>query len=249
MIALLNAEIFPSLNIGLALDEGLASPTEKFTVFYGERAPQWVNIWADGPVGHGSRFIEGSAVEKLLHVCRQCSDFRAEQEKILIDQHECGKTLGDVTSLNITVLQAGSRHAHNVVPSSAMACLDIRVPPHVTYEDITALLDKWTAADGVRYDFAQKTEKNESTAMEGMWWDTFKQSFAAQGLSIKTEVFPAASDSRFLRQRGIPAFGFSPMNNTPILLHDHNERLHKDVFLKGIPIMRGLFTDLANVKA
>ena len=33
------SEAFRALNVGVALDEGLASPTEAFTVFYGERAP------------------------------------------------------------------------------------------------------------------------------------------------------------------------------------------------------------------
>ncbi len=35
---------FTKMNVGLCLDEGLASPSENFTVFYGERAPMWVNI-------------------------------------------------------------------------------------------------------------------------------------------------------------------------------------------------------------
>jgi aminoacylase len=46
---------------------------------------------------------------------------------------------------------------------------------------------------------------------------------------------------------GIPAFGFSPINNTPILLHDHNEFLNAKVFLKGIDIMHKLVLDLANM--
>ena len=33
--------------------------------------------------------------------------------------------------------------------------------------------------------------------------------------------------SRFLRELGIPAIGFSPMPNTPTLLHDHNEYLNE----------------------
>jgi hypothetical protein len=37
------------------------------------------------------------------------------------------------------------------------------------------------------------------------------------------EIFPASTDARYFRELGIPAFGFSPMANTPILLHDHNE--------------------------
>lgn len=48
-------------------------------------------------------------------------------------------------------------------------------------------------------------------------------------------------------QAGCPAIGFSPMNNTPVLLHDHNEFLNKDVFLKGIDIYAAIIADLADV--
>ena len=47
---------------------------------------------------------------------------------------------------------------------------------------------------------------------------------------------------------GVPAFGFSPMNNTPILLHDHNEFLNKDVFLRGIDVYCTIIKDLANTE-
>jgi len=50
-------------------------------------------------------------------------------------------------------------------------------------------------------------------------------------------------------QAGCPAIGFSPMNNTPLLLHDHNEFLHAGVFLKGIEIYMHLIENLANVPA
>ncbi len=46
-----------------------------------------------------------------------------------------------------------------------------------------------------------------------------------RGITIQTGIFPAATDSRYLRVAGYPAFGFSPMNNTPVLLHDHDEYL------------------------
>ena len=61
-------------------------------------------------------------------------------------------------------------------------------------------------------------------------------------------MFPAATDSRFVRQLNIPALGFSPMKNTQILLHEHNEMLHKDTFLEGIDVYVNLFTDLFQAK-
>lgn len=46
---------------------------------------------------------------------------------------------------------------------------------------------------------------------------------AAGGKLAKPEILSSTTDARFMRQLGIPALGFSPMKNTPILLHDHNE--------------------------
>jgi aminoacylase len=53
----------------------------------------------------------------------------------------------------------------------------------------------------------------------------FSQAFMAgarvHGLEIDPQIFPAGNDARFLRQLGIPAFGFSPMNNTPVILNQN----------------------------
>lgn len=59
-------------------------------------------------------------------------------------------------------------------------------------------------------------------------------------------MFPGGTDSRYLRSVGIPAIGFSPMINTPVLLHDHDEYLHADVFLKGIEIYKKIIAAVAN---
>jgi len=37
-------------------------------------------------------------------------------------------------------------------------------------------------------------------------------------------------------QLGIEAIGFSPIINTPILLHDHNEFLNERTFLRGVQL-------------
>jgi len=50
---------------------------------------------------------------------------------------------------------------------------------------------------------------------------------------VSTEVFPAATDSRFLRALGIKALGFSPMRRSPILLHENDEFIDKEVFVEG----------------
>lgn len=56
------------------------------------------------------------------------------------------------------------------------------------------------------------------------WWALLENAVQeASGKLGKPEIFPASTDARYFRRVGLPAIGFSPMANTPILLHDHNE--------------------------
>lgn len=45
----------------------------------------------------------------------------------------------------------------------------------------------------------------------------------------------------------IPAFGFTPIRNTPMTLHDHNEFIFADGYLDGINIYKKILTQIANV--
>lgn len=65
---------------------------------------------------------------------------------------------------------------------------------------------------------------------------------------MKKQIFPGGTDSRYVRQLGIPALGFSPINNTPVLLHDNDEYLGKSTFLKGIEIYCDVIPALANLE-
>uniref|UniRef100_A0A8C6PGV0 N-acyl-aliphatic-L-amino acid amidohydrolase n=1 Tax=Nothobranchius furzeri TaxID=105023 RepID=A0A8C6PGV0_NOTFU len=175
---------FRNLNIGFSLDEGLANPGEAFTVFYGERNPWWITVHCPGSPGHGSRFVENTAAEKL------------EFEK----------------QIKQWCKEAG--------------------------EDVT-------------YDFAQKHMNQNITSTEESdpWWSAFTAACKSLNMTLEKEIFPAATDSRFIRAVGIPAIGFSPMNRTPILLHDHNEYLNERVFLRGISVYERLIPALTSVSA
>jgi aminoacylase len=237
-----------ALNVGLALDEGLANPRAAFTVFYGERAPWWVRVFATGNVGHGSRFIEGTALQKLHDVCAKFLAYRAEQKAALDDAHGC-KTLGDVTTVNLTNIEGGIGGQPNVIPGAAHATFDIRIAPTVDLVEFKQRLDSWCAVDGVRYEFLQYHPEHfvSTTDPADKWWAAFAGAFKQLGHAIEPEVFPAATDSRFIRAHGIPAYGFSPMSSTPILLHDHNEFVFRDEFVRGIGVMQHLVQAMANV--
>ncbi|CAH0516023.1 unnamed protein product [Peronospora belbahrii] len=247
--------------IAFAFDEGLANPADAYTVFYGERVPWWVYVTAKGPTGHGSRFINNTATLKIVDICNKALAFRDEQEKALGADVGCKhgdmtkKKLGDVTSINITALQSGvscdngKTHALNVIPTEAIAGFDIRISPRMDINAMGKMLDEWCAAEDVSWEFASWTKPMHQHYVtlldtDNVWWQLFQKSCARLNVMLETEIFPAATDSRYLRKAGIQAIGFSPMKQTEILLHEHNEYLHKDTFLYGIKVYEAIFRDM-----
>ena len=123
---------------------------------------------AAGPTGHGSRFISGTAVSKLMGVVEKALAFRREQEEALGWGAACGeggggcshasaRKLGDVTTLNVTMLKAGvsvdggRTYALNVVPTEAEAGFDVRISPQLATADFKATLDEWCAGEGLSW--------------------------------------------------------------------------------------------------
>jgi len=262
--------------VALALDEGLANPEDAFTVFYGERCPMWIFVTVNGPTGHGSRFIENTAVERLLRICGKATEFRKKEEEIFKGKraadgcsHCEAKKLGDVTTLNITFLSGGvamnegkqefvegeQKVSLNVIPTVAKAGFDIRVPPSVPVSKIGAMLDEWVKEENATWRPApwteQKLVEHSSTSIdrkENPFWGVFQDAISEFGLKLEPEVFPAGTDSRLIRQLGIPAFGFSPMRKTPVLLHEHDEWLMIDTYLEGVQVYEHLLERLLNTE-
>lgn len=278
MAAVLDSKLYKEElpGIALALDEGLASTDDVFSVFYGERLPWWVDVTASGPTGHGSRFINNTAVEQLIELANKALAFRQGQRSILHDdpKHEnCAhavaakkkKTLGDVTSLNITTLQAGvqvgNTYAYNCVPPSATCSLDIRISPHVPPKEIGDMLDQWCQecskdpdnGSSVKWEYIagagndlQEHATTSTSPQVNPWYGVFADSLESLGVQISPQVFPAATDSRFLRALGIRALGFSPMRNTEIMLHENDEYIPESTFLEGIPVYVQVIQALAS---
>jgi len=56
------------------------------------------------------------------------------------------------------------------------------------------------------------------------------------------------TDSYFLRTVGIDVFNFTPINNTQILLHDNNERIHENTLCQGVEIYTRLINNLSSLQ-
>ncbi|XP_066992674.2 aminoacylase-1A [Anabrus simplex] len=238
---------FMELNVGFALDEGMANPTEEFLLFYGERCIWHMHIHCPGSPGHGSLLLPDTAGEKIRVIIDRFMDFR--QSELAKLANDPTLDLGDVTTVNLTCLKGGVQS--NVVPPELVVVFDIRLAPTVDHDEFEHMVQQWCteAGPGITVEFEQKCSKVEVTQLDhtNPWWLAFKAACDELKIKLKPQIFPAATDSRYIREVGLPALGFSPMNYTPVLLHDHDEFLSEDVFLKGIEIYEKIIPAIANI--
>ncbi|XP_062228384.1 uncharacterized protein LOC133926453 [Phragmites australis] len=252
------SEEFRALNIGFMLDEGQASPTDVFRVFYADRLVWRLIVKAAGAPGHGSRMFDGAAVDSLMDCVETVAGFRKAQFG-MVKAGERGP--GEVVSVNPVYMKAGipspTGFVMNMQPSEAEVGFDLRLPPTEDIEQIKRRIkEEWAPAHkNLTYQLVRKgpisdvagrpifTATNESNP----WWSLFEQAIISAGGKLsKPEILSSTTDSRFVRQLGIPALGFSPMTNTPILLHDNNEFLEDKVFLRGIKVYEHLLRALSS---
>ncbi|EXB44366.1 hypothetical protein L484_020178 [Morus notabilis] len=229
------SEEFRTLNVGFLLDEGQANPGEEFRVFYADRCPWNLVIRAQGMPGHGSRMYDNSAMENLMKSVEMITRFRDSQFDIV----KAGKAANsEVVSVNPVYLKAGipspTGFVMNMQPSEAEAGFDVRLPPTADPDILRKKIsEEWApAVRNMTYEVIEKGPSRDYLGRPLMtltndsnpWWPVFNKAIAAVGGKLaKPEILPSTTDARYIRQLGIPALGFSPMTNTPILLHDHNE--------------------------
>nr|GME05231.1 aminoacylase-1 [Ipomoea batatas] len=148
MMKFVESQEFKDLNVGFALDEGQASPTDEFRVFYADRIPWHMTIKAVGMPGHGSRLYDNTAMENLMKSVEIISKFREAQFDIV----KAGLAANsEVISVNPVYLKAGTPSptgfVMNMQSSEAEAGFDIRMPPTADPELMRkTIAEEWAPA-------------------------------------------------------------------------------------------------------
>ncbi|KAL4709645.1 hypothetical protein ACJJTC_007376 [Scirpophaga incertulas] len=238
---------FKNLNVGFALDEGIASATDEYLVFNAERNIWHLKVICPGKSGHGSLLLPDNNGEKIRYIIDKFMDLRAESKKML--EQDPSLTIGDVTSVNLTMLKGGIQN--NVVPEKLSVSFDIRLALMIDQDDFENTVKKWCSEAGtdVTYEFEQKDPNVPATPVDNTnpFWLAFKEATEKMNLPIRVRTFPGGTDSRYVRATGVRALGFSPMARTPPALHEHNESLRADTFLRGVDIYQGIIAAIADV--
>jgi acetylornithine deacetylase/succinyl-diaminopimelate desuccinylase-like protein len=139
-------------------------------------------------------------------------------------------------TVSITILSAGNKV--NVIPSTADADLDCRLLPDT---DTDAFIREVKAAAGARIDVEARLTPiaAKPSPASGELWNAITKVIATdfEGMGLAPSMTTAVTDSRFLRARGVPTYGFLPIvmqGSDGAGIHGVDERLSIENFDRGL---------------
>lgn len=247
-------EEFRNLNVGCALDEGAPSPLDFFLVFDGEKSIWQFDVHCSGTSGHSSLLHDNTSGEKAGVVLQKFMEKRAEEKKLADNSKHY---FVDVTTINLTSIKGGvhnstalKRTMYTTIPPEVILGFDCRLHKGADFQRFETWVNDVCreAGDGVWVETKTKHHVTCFTQMDqsNPWWVAFKSAVDELEVKIQIMTCPGHTDISYVRELGISTFGFSPMNNTPIRIHENDEFINEKVFLKGIDIYCKLITTLAN---
>jgi acetylornithine deacetylase/succinyl-diaminopimelate desuccinylase-like protein len=153
-----------------------------------------------------------------------------------------------IDTVQVTVLQGGDRI--NVVPDTAQARLDIRLLPDTDEPAFLAEVER-LLGKGIEVKVLLSSPPAAPSPASGRLYEAVKRALAPEGPVVPTMI-PGITDSRFFRQRGIPAYGLSPFEIRPedaLGIHGPDERIPLAELDRGIDRMRRLLRFYAAPRA
>ncbi|XP_047019760.1 aminoacylase-1-like isoform X2 [Helicoverpa zea] len=251
MIPFLQTDTFASMNVGVELDEGSPFPAPMIALFYQDKVVWQIQVTCHGVSGHGSSFpaTNDTATGKCNNVVNRLFQFRDEQYEIAATA--LPTAAGGYTSINLNIVSGGT--ANNVVPSEISLVFDIRLSTTLNEEAFDAQLREWIseAGDNITLTYILKNQQSPATVANSTnpYYVAITEAAEDLGITIVPTLPPGSTDARHVRNAGYPAFGFSPMPNTEMLLHAVDEHLAVSVFNDGIDTYEEIITRLANIPA
>jgi acetylornithine deacetylase/succinyl-diaminopimelate desuccinylase-like protein len=146
-----------------------------------------------------------------------------------------------------TVLNSGVKV--NVIPSTAEAELDCRLLPGTEAQPFLDVIRNRLADSRISIDFIQKPDEAPDSPASGQAWDAIEKVVAADfpDAAVMPWMTAGGTDSRFLRLRDVPAYGFVPVvldKEEYARVHGVDERLSIENLNRGIRATYDLVMEL-----
>ena len=255
------ANHFDEIDAEYVLDEGgmgtrnaLAPNKLVFGISVGDKIVLWLRLRAHGTAGHGSQPIPDNANMILLQAIGRAMALPESGKQNPVVE-EMRRTIGEPLVVNkftsaiqrntisLTTLTSGvgSPPKANVIPSTAEASLDCRLLPGTNAEEFISEMK-------ARINDPRVTVEIISTAPDVAMSPSNTPLFAAMrdtvlkyhpGAVVTPMIVPFGTDSAFLQQRGVIAYGFTPMvidAATAATMHSDSERIPIAEFITGLHI-------------
>jgi len=229
-------------------------PSRVFSVGASEKEVCWLRLVAVGEPGHGSLPHPGNSAARLVRALARLDGWDqpvtfTPETRVLVDRLVAAgilpgkdpETLAEILqrepevhalfirTVNVTMLNAGIKP--NVIPARSEAVLDCRILPGDAREWWRRQVAARIADSTITVELMLPEEQPLVTAP----WDTdlFRTieaviTEADEDAVVTPSMFWGATDNRFLRARGIPAYGFIPCllsAEERAGFHAHNEFL------------------------
>ena len=150
-------------------------------------------------------------------------------------------------TISLTMLNAGFKV--NVVPTVAEAGLDCRLLPGTDADAFLKRLREELGAGDFTIDYIQRPDDAPPSPSSGEAWDAIKRVVASdfKGAIVVPWMTTGGTDSRVLRAKGVPSYGFVPVildNGEISRIHGDDERLSVENLNRGIKATYDLTIDL-----
>lgn len=235
-----------------------------------QKRPLWLRLTARGRSGHGSMLNLGSAPHTLAQALARLLDrplryrvsppVRQYLEAVAPLQSDFFRSMVEsldeivtapephtrmfpgvpnylLDTVQVNVLAAGEKI--NVTPASASALVDIRLLPdtddELFLEDVREAL-----GPDIEIDVLLQAPPASPSSTENPLFACLARELPGRRPVVPSFI-PGVTDSRYFRQRGIDAYGFSPFvldGGEALGVHGPDEKIPLDVVARGVDTMR-----------
>ena len=255
------ANHFDEIDADSVLDEGgmgthnaLAPDKLVFGISVGDKIVLWLRLRAHGTAGHGSQPIPDNANMTLLDAIHKAmalpesgkqNPVVAEMRRLIGEPLVVNKFTSAIqrNTISLTTLTSGvgSPPRANVIPSTAEATLDCRLLPGTNAEEFIAEMKARINDPRVSVEIISNAPDVAMSPSDTPLFKAMRDAFLKYhpGAVVTPMLVPFGTDSAFLQQRGMKAYGFTPMvidAATAATMHSDSERIPVAEFLAGLHI-------------